>query len=164
MRPFETAGGMQTREFAILNERQATLLITYMRNTDIVRQFKMRLVKRFYELAETLRAPAQPTAEPTSNRELIARALLAAHEDLVRLEAEKGEAVKELTKATQQLTEAKPKADLVDAHYGKGLTNLNRFARTFHGVNSMRIKAVGYAIRCSPNESAVFGAGCVLNL
>lgn len=44
-------GAGQKTEIALLNERQATLLITYMRNSDIVRAFKMRLVKEFYELA-----------------------------------------------------------------------------------------------------------------
>ena len=43
--PFETAGGTQRREFAVLNEEQATLLLTYMRNSDIVRDFKKRLVQ-----------------------------------------------------------------------------------------------------------------------
>lgn len=49
MSPFETDGGTQNREIAFLNEQQATLLITYMRNNDVVRKFKKRLVKAFYE-------------------------------------------------------------------------------------------------------------------
>lgn len=47
-------------EIAVLNERQATLLITYMRNNAVVRAFKMRLVQAFYELAENARAEAAP--------------------------------------------------------------------------------------------------------
>lgn len=35
---------------ALLNEAQATLLLTYMRNSDVVRQFKKNLVRAFYEL------------------------------------------------------------------------------------------------------------------
>jgi phage regulator Rha-like protein len=57
-RPFETAGGTQTREIAILNEQQATLLLTYMRNSDVVRAFKKRLVREFYRMAEALRGDA----------------------------------------------------------------------------------------------------------
>ncbi len=53
MLPFETLGGTQKREVAILNEQQATLLMTYMRNNDVVRAFKKRLVKEFYTLAST---------------------------------------------------------------------------------------------------------------
>ena len=34
-------------EYATLNEGQATLLLTYMRNSDIVREFKKRLVRDF---------------------------------------------------------------------------------------------------------------------
>ncbi|WP_375660418.1 Rha family transcriptional regulator, partial [Bartonella sp. CL74QHWL] len=40
MLPFETKGGIQKREVAILNESQATLLMTYMRNNGTVRAFK----------------------------------------------------------------------------------------------------------------------------
>ena len=50
--PFETAGGMQTREIALLTEPQSTLLLTYMRNTDIVRAFKKKLVREFWELVQ----------------------------------------------------------------------------------------------------------------
>lgn len=54
-RPFETAGGTQKREVAILNEQQATLLFSYMRNSEIVKQFKIRLIKKFYEMRDTIR-------------------------------------------------------------------------------------------------------------
>jgi phage regulator Rha-like protein len=40
------------REIALLNEHQATLLMTYMRNNDVVRAFKKRLVRAFYEFAK----------------------------------------------------------------------------------------------------------------
>ncbi|WP_375706564.1 Rha family transcriptional regulator, partial [Bartonella sp. AA33NXGY] len=39
--------GGQKRVIAILNEPQATLLMTYMRNNDMVRAFKKALVKAF---------------------------------------------------------------------------------------------------------------------
>lgn len=48
--PFDTAGGVQRREVAILNEEHATLLLTYMRNNDVVRDFKKRLVREFSAL------------------------------------------------------------------------------------------------------------------
>lgn len=52
--PFATAGGEQTREVAILNEQQATLLISFMSNTPKVVDFKIRLVKAFYEMRQRL--------------------------------------------------------------------------------------------------------------
>lgn len=67
MRPFETKGGTQTREIAILNERQATLLITYMRNNEVVRAFKLELVRAFYEMAETLRHRQTSTLDGISD-------------------------------------------------------------------------------------------------
>lgn len=42
-------GGRPTRIY-ILNELQATLLVTYLENNDIVRDFKIELVKQFYEM------------------------------------------------------------------------------------------------------------------
>ncbi|WP_375686824.1 Rha family transcriptional regulator [Bartonella sp. AC331YNZD] len=52
--PFGTKGGRQKRVIAILNEPQATLLMTYMRNNDMVRAFKKALVKAFYDLKNKL--------------------------------------------------------------------------------------------------------------
>lgn len=51
---FKTAGGTQRREIAILNEPQSTLLLTFFKNTEIVRRFKVALVQKFYELREQL--------------------------------------------------------------------------------------------------------------
>ena len=51
---FKTAGGIQKREIAILNEPQTTLLLTFFKNTEIVRKFKVALVQKFYELREQL--------------------------------------------------------------------------------------------------------------
>lgn len=59
--PFATAGGMQLREIALLNEEQAALLITYMRNNAVVRRFKIELVRSFGEMRRRLAsAPALP--------------------------------------------------------------------------------------------------------
>ncbi len=44
--------GGGSAEYALLNERQATLLLTYMRNKPIVKRFKIALVKQFYELQQ----------------------------------------------------------------------------------------------------------------
>lgn len=52
---FATAGGNQQREFAELNEQQATLLLTYMRNSPIVRSFKKSLVRAFFEMAQKVK-------------------------------------------------------------------------------------------------------------
>jgi anti-repressor protein len=66
--PFETAGGMQSREVATLNERQATLIMTYSKNTEIARTFKKRLVKTFYELAQRVSNPLVPQTLPEALR------------------------------------------------------------------------------------------------
>lgn len=67
---FETRnrhGAGRPTEVALLNEAQATLLITYMRNTEVVRAFKKTLVKEFQLLkmngkAINVRDPGQLSA------------------------------------------------------------------------------------------------------
>ena len=51
MRPLQS--GQQAKDY-ILNEQQATLLITFLKNTEPVRQFKMNLVKAFFEMRDEL--------------------------------------------------------------------------------------------------------------
>lgn len=53
--PLATRGGMQAREVAMLNERQAALLISLMRNTDAVVGFKVALISEFYRMRDALR-------------------------------------------------------------------------------------------------------------
>lgn len=65
--PLTTAGGTQRREVARLNEPQATLLLTFMRNNEIVRAFKKRLVRTFFEMRDQLHhAPPAPEAVDTT--------------------------------------------------------------------------------------------------
>lgn len=59
-RPHPTQVGAMQR-IAILNEEHATLLLTYMRNNDVVKDFKKRLVREFSALR---RATATPPARP----------------------------------------------------------------------------------------------------
>ena len=56
---FETRGLNGTADyavFALLNEQQATLLVTYCKNTAPVRAFKIALVKAFYEARQQQQA------------------------------------------------------------------------------------------------------------
>ena len=59
--PGQHGGG--DAEYACLNEQQATLLLTYMRNSEIVRNFKKALVKAFYEMRKQV---SPPVSIPTS--------------------------------------------------------------------------------------------------
>ena len=44
----------QNQKIYILNEQQATLLMTYLGNNEIVRQFKIRLVQEFFKMRQAL--------------------------------------------------------------------------------------------------------------
>lgn len=60
---FETRPGYNNAQVRIarLNEQQATLILTYLRNTAEVRTFKKDLVKAFYEMASALTSPRELT-------------------------------------------------------------------------------------------------------
>ena len=48
--PLKESKTKQNRKIYLLNEQQTTLLMTYMKNTMIVREFKKALVKEFFEM------------------------------------------------------------------------------------------------------------------
>lgn len=54
LQDFDTRGGSQTREIALLNEHQCALLGSLMRNNPTVVAFKVALVKEFYRMREQL--------------------------------------------------------------------------------------------------------------
>ena len=50
MRPIKYARGTNEEKIYWLNEEQATLLMTYLRNSEITRKFKKELVRQFYAM------------------------------------------------------------------------------------------------------------------
>lgn len=66
-------GGGDT-EFAELNEEQSALLLAYMRNSEIVRQFKKDLIRGFFNMRSKLRALAPPALPDFANPAVAARA------------------------------------------------------------------------------------------
>ncbi len=52
--PLETNGGTQTITGYILNEQQATFLLTLLKNTPVVVAFKKELVRQFYAMRDEL--------------------------------------------------------------------------------------------------------------
>lgn len=60
-------------EYAVLNEQQSALVITYMRNSEVVKSFKKALIKGFYEMRTALQNVADPLSGlPAEHRALIA--------------------------------------------------------------------------------------------
>lgn len=117
--PFETAGGTQSREIALLNEQQATLLLTYMRNTSIVRDFKKRLVKEFWRLAKA--GPAHPA--DLSKLEILQMAL----------ESEKARVL-----LTVQVEAQAKKIDHLENLFKEGMSHV-QFCKGLNGVNVMQV-------------------------
>lgn len=61
--------GGRPSEVVFLNEPQATLLLTFMRNSEVVVRFKVELVKAFFALRDQLRAQQVETAPPILSRD-----------------------------------------------------------------------------------------------
>lgn len=119
--PLETAGGTQRREVAILNEQQSTLLLTYMRNSDIVRAFKKRLVREFWEMRRAGTGLPVPQTLPEALR-------LAA--DLAEQKAE----------AERQLALAAPKVEFADTMLNADGTTLVRDVAKTIGVGVRKLE------------------------
>lgn len=62
-KPLNTDLGGRPSKIYYLNEPQATLLLTYLQNTPIVREFKKALVKEFYQMREKLTITNQKFTE-----------------------------------------------------------------------------------------------------
>ncbi len=56
-KPLPQGGFAKATEVALLNENQAYLLFTYLKNTETARQLKIRLVKAFSEVRNQLKDP-----------------------------------------------------------------------------------------------------------
>lgn len=94
--PFQTAGGVQQREVAQLNEQQGTLIVTYLKNTKAVRELKLALVKDFYAMRQALATQAPALTED----EIVLQALQITNRKVKALEA--------------KVAEDAPKVDYVD--------------------------------------------------
>lgn len=93
----ESSGGRPT-EYAVLNELQSTLLLTYMRNNEVVREFKKRLVKEFWAMSQKMRQQAQNPAN-LSRLQLLEMAMQAEQERML---------------LENKVEELSPKADALD--------------------------------------------------
>lgn len=72
MIPSENSKTNQMIKIANLNEQQATLLITYLRNNDKVREFKKNLVKAFFMMKERLQGNNQPVVSNHILQQIVA--------------------------------------------------------------------------------------------
>lgn len=100
-RPAGQHGGGDV-QIAILNEQQATLLLTYMRNNDVVKDFKKRLVREFYEMRARLATPLQ-------GNELLAAAVLESQKIIQQRDAR-------IHQLEVKATEDAPKVTYVDTY------------------------------------------------
>jgi len=115
--PFETAGGTQRREVAELDEPAAALLMTYLRNSPVVKEFKKRLVRDFYRMRTMLAGGldlSDPIAAIEKVREREGRAIEIARAERARAERAELEA-KVLTAAIERDAPLVAKAE---AHTG----------------------------------------------
>ncbi|WP_109994969.1 Rha family transcriptional regulator [Salinisphaera sp. LB1] len=70
-----SSGAGRPTEYAVLNEPQATLILSYMRNNDIVREFKKRLVGEFYRMRDQLAAHTHYDASSLSRMDILRLAM-----------------------------------------------------------------------------------------
>lgn len=98
-------GGGSKVEYAILNEQQSALLLTYFRNNDTVKAFKKALIKAFFEMRDELNKRQAP-AENLSRMDILQLAMQS-EEDRIRLEQEKLKLEHQLEKEAPRVAFAK---------------------------------------------------------
>lgn len=128
MRPFETAGGTQKREVALLNENQAYLLFTYLKNTETARQLKVRLVKAFSEVRNQLKDPVGALLAKSKAELLEMAAGIQKENELLTVENEK---------LTAKAAEDAPKVEFADGVIATGKCICLREAIKACGVKPM---------------------------
>lgn len=101
--PFETKGGVQRHKVYHLNEEQATLLITFLKNTPVVADFKVELVRQFYTIRQELTRRKELRTEGKPIRRSLTDALRDSGE-VVRM---KGHAYAAYTNLAYKLTTGK---------------------------------------------------------
>lgn len=86
-----SSGAGRPTEYALLNEQQATLLLTYMRNNETVKEFKKRLVKAFFEMRDQLQSSELSTNQ--LSRMDILKLAMESEEQRLKLEQERQQLV-----------------------------------------------------------------------
>lgn len=119
MQPFETAGGTQKREIALMDEPAAALLMTYLRNTPKVKDFKKRLVRDFYLMRQML-AERERQVELPGRRQLAEMVIEAEdradRESAARVEAEaRSKMLEAPASAWKHLADAEGDVEIADA-------------------------------------------------
>jgi len=132
-------GGGTPTEFAILNEPQSTLLLTYMRNTDIVRAFKKKLVREFWELVQQRNQPMTKAEITAANANHLVAVERQQREQLVALERIERR-VEDLSQTT------------VWDHCPQNCQSLTRIKETMLARHGLSGAVVDYVLKAWPNQ------------
>jgi len=121
-------------EYAVLNEQQSTLLLTYMRNSEVVRAFKKRLVKQFWEMAEQLRS------KPLSQAQMFLQSaqLMA---DLERRQLEQAETVARIESRIEEV-EQKTQILAICPTNAEPITKIRRRINEKYGLSGLIVDEV----------------------
>lgn len=140
IRPREAGqhGGGDT-EYAILNEPQSTLLLTFMRNTDIVRAFKKKLVREFWELVQQRNQPMTQAEITAAN----ANHLVAVE----RQQREQQMALERIERRVEDLSQT-----TVWDHCPQNCQSLTRIKETMLARHGLSGAVVDYVLKVWPNQ------------
>lgn len=134
----ESTGGRPT-EYAFLNEPQSTLLLTYMRNTDIVRAFKKKLVREFWEMVQQRNQPMTQAEITAAN----ANHLVAVE----RQQREQQVALERIERRVEDLSQT-----TVWDHCPQNCQSLTRIKETMLARHGLSGAVVDYVLKAWPNQ------------
>lgn len=134
----ESTGGRPT-EYAFLNEPQSTLLLTYMRNTDIVRAFKKKLVREFWEMVQQRNRPMTPAEQLLANAQVMV--------DMERRQDRIDQAVAGIERRVEDLSQT-----IVWDHCPQNCQSLTRIKETMLARHGLSGAVVDYVLKVWPNQ------------
>ena len=126
-------------EYAILNEPQSTLLLTFMRNTDIVRAFKKKLVREFWEMVHQRNQPMTQAEITAAN----ANHLVAVE----RQQREQQVALERIERRVEDLSQT-----TVWDHCPQNCQSLTRIKETMLARHGLSGAVVDYVLKVWPNQ------------
>ncbi|WP_460150049.1 Rha family transcriptional regulator [Pseudomonas sp. S3_A03] len=134
----ESTGGRPT-EYAFLNEPQSTLLLTYMRNTEIVRAFKKKLVREFWEMVQQRNRPMTPAEQLLANAQVMV--------DMERRQDRIDQAVSGIERRVEDLSQT-----MVWDHCPQNCQSLTRIKETMLARHGLSGAVVDYVLKVWPNQ------------
>lgn len=150
--PFETNGGMQNKKMYYLNEQQATLIVTYMRNSEQARAFKMALVRAFYAMKSQLEHGGGESSALARGFESIGKSM----EVMANAQLQSAESISALAQGQSQIIEL-----ILQLQSNTPVRESEATKKSISDAVKERLTCINPQFHDNPEEREMFTMNCV---